>query len=136
MREASVVFRGTVLERRVLPRHPEMRGRGRFAITFRVDKYWKGSPASTIVVYGVDPGTDCMGWGDVEVGKSYLLYAIEQEAKDYVLDDYFWIGWADVLPKGTRMLVPEACAPGGEVSEVQTVLRQLGKGRQVKERTP
>ncbi len=46
--------------------------RGRYAITFRVDEYWKGSPSKTIVVYGVDPGTDCEGWGDVEIGKAVL----------------------------------------------------------------
>jgi hypothetical protein len=135
MTEAAVVFRGTVIERKVLPRRPELR-RGRYAITFRVNEYWKGSPAPTIVIYGVDPGTDCMGWGDVEVGKAYLLYADEQEAKDYVFDDYFWIGWEDVLPKGAKMLVPGACTPGGEISNVKSTLRELGKGKRPEQRNP
>jgi hypothetical protein len=130
MNDATRVFRGVVIERKILPRRPDLR-RGRYAITFRVDEYWKGSPASTIVIYGVDPGTDCMGWGDVEVGKAYLMYAGEQEAKDVVVGDHFWIGWADLFPKGTKLLVPVACAPSGEVSTagVDQALRELGKGK-------
>src|ERR1700691_1645571 len=107
MSQASVVFRGTVIDRKTLPQRPQVKGRGRYAITFHVDEYWKGSPGTTIVIYGVDPGTDCMGWGDVEVGKAYLMYVGKQEAKDVVVGDHFWIGWADLFPKGTKILVPE-----------------------------
>jgi len=125
------VFRGTVLERKVLPQRIEMRGRRRYAITFRVEEYWKGSPDRTRILYGVDDGTDCLGDGGYEVGKNYLVYAGDQVVKDEVLDGFFWFGWTDVLPEGTHMLVPAACSPGGEttVAVVRTALRQLGKGR-------
>ena len=127
----AVVFRGTVVERKVLPQRAEMRGRSRYSITFRVDEYWKGSPDRTRILYGVDSGTDCMGDGGYEVGKNYLVYAGEGVAKDVVLDNgFFWIGWTDVLPEGTHMLGPGACSPGGEtsVAAVKKALRKLGKG--------
>jgi hypothetical protein len=51
-------------------------------------------------MYGLDPRTDCHG---------------EERAKDVIVDDYFWHGWKDILPEGSRMFVPDsACAPGGE----------------------
>jgi hypothetical protein len=130
MSDSSVVFRGTVLERKTLPIHPEMKGRGRYAITFRVEEYWKGSPARTLTLYGLDSGTDCLDGGDYEVGKNYLVYAVEREVEDVMLDEFFWYGWTDVLPKGSRMLKPQtACVPGGETSRVGHDLGQLGKGR-------
>jgi hypothetical protein len=128
----AVVFRGTVVERKVLPQRAEMKGRRRYSIIFRVDEYWKGSPDRTRILYGVDGGTDCMGDGGYEVGKKYLVYAGEQVVKDEILDNgFFWFGWTDVLPEGTHMLVPGACAPGGETTMVaaRTALRELGKGR-------
>jgi hypothetical protein len=39
---APVVFRGPVTDRQSLAILPAMRGRRRYAITFRVDEYWKG----------------------------------------------------------------------------------------------
>ena len=134
MSGASVVFRGTVVERRTLPQRAEMKGRGRHAITFRVDEYWKGAPGRTVTIYGVDDGTDCLGDGAYAVGKNYLIYASEQDVQDVTYDGLpdgpFWYGWTDVLPKGTKMLVPlTACMPGGETSAVRKSLRELGKGR-------
>jgi hypothetical protein len=61
MADDAVVFRGVVVERKTLPSRAEMRGRNRYAITFRVDEYWKGSPGRTLVIFGLDPGTDCLG---------------------------------------------------------------------------
>jgi hypothetical protein len=127
----AVVFRGTVVERKVLPRRAEMKGRRRYSITFRVDEYWKGSPDRMRVLYGLDDGTDCLGDGGYEVGNNYLVYAGEQVVKDEVLDGFFWVGWTDVLPEGSHMLVTGACAPGGEttMTATRTALRELGKGR-------
>ncbi len=125
----SVVFRGTVLDRKTQPPRPEMKGRGRYAITFRVDEYWKGSPGQTIIIYGLDSGPDCMGDGGYKVGKNYLVYAYEQDVKDVIMGKIFWYGWTDVLPEGTKMLVPNtACMPGGESSAVRKAIQQLGKG--------
>ena len=70
-----------------------------------------------------------MGGQDHERERDQAVYRV---ARDYRLDkDYFWFGWTDVLPEGTHMLVPAACAPGGEttVAVVRTALRELGKGR-------
>jgi hypothetical protein len=111
-----------------------MKGRGRHAITFRVDEYWKGAPGRTLIIYGVDDGTDCLGDGAYEVGKNYLVYASEQDVQDVTVDGLpggpLWYGWTDVLPKGTKMLVPgTACVPGGEASAVRKSLRELGTGR-------
>jgi len=134
MSYATVVFRGAVVERRTLPQRAEMKGRGRYAITFHVGEYWKGTPGRSVILYGVDGGTDCLGDGGYEVGKNYLVYAAEQDVQDLTLDGLpdgpLWYGWTDVLPKGTKMLVPQtACMPGGEASAVRKSLRALGKGR-------
>jgi hypothetical protein len=45
LKAAAVVFRGTVVTSSMLPLHPEMRGRQRFAVTLRVAEYWKGTVA-------------------------------------------------------------------------------------------
>jgi hypothetical protein len=129
MSAASVVFRGTVLQRKTLPQRVEMRSRGRYAITFRVNEYWKGSPDRTVILYGLDARADCLGDGGYEVGKSYLVYASEREAKDVVLGGYFWYGWTDVLAEGMKMLVPTACAPDGYNPDKKALRHDLGKGR-------
>jgi hypothetical protein len=134
MADDVVVFRGKVTERKTLPSRTEMRGRNRYAIAFRVDEYWKGSPGRTLVIYGLDPGTDCLGDGGYQVGKEYLVYASEQRAKDFLMGDYFWYGWKDILPEGSVMLVPDtACKPGGEVAKARAALDELGRGRVPKE---
>jgi len=107
-----------------------MRGRNRYAITFRVDEYWKGSPVRTLLIYGLDPGTDCLGDGGYQVGKEYLVFAFEQRAKDVPLNDYLWYDWKDILPEGSAMLVPDtARKPGGEVRKAHAALQELGPGR-------
>jgi hypothetical protein len=129
MGDVSVVFRGAVVERSVLPQRVEMKGRGRYAITFRVDEYWKGDLGRSVTLYGVDAGTDCLGDGGYAVGKDYLVYASEVAVKDVTIEGLLWY-WADLLPPGTKMLVPQtACMPGGEVSTVRKAVRQLGNGR-------
>jgi hypothetical protein len=130
MADDAAVFRGVVIDRKTLPARAEMRGRNRYAITFRVAEYWKGSPEEILVIYGLDPGADCLGDGGYQIGKEYLVYAIEQRAKDVLLDGYFWYGWEDVLPRGTTMLIPDtACKPGGEVAKARQALHELGRGR-------
>ena len=128
---ASVVFRGTVTQRETFPQRVEMKGRGRYAITFRVNEYWKGSPGRRVTLYGMDGRADCMGGGGYQVGKNYLVFAGQGKAKDIILENgFFWYGWADVLPEGTTMLVPQlACTPGGETSAAKQAIRELGRGR-------
>jgi hypothetical protein len=125
----SVVFRGTVLKKMTLPLGAEMKGRNRYAITFGVDEFWKGAPGRTVTIYGLDDGTDCLGGSFYQVGKSYLVYASEQEAKDVRIGDLFRYEWTDILAEGTKMLMYHACTPGGKVPQVNATLRQLGKGR-------
>ena len=130
MGEASIVFRGSVLDRKTLPLHPDMRGRGRYATTFRVDEYWKGPVPRTITIYGMDDGTDCQGGSFFQVGKSYLVYAGEGASKDVKLDDYFWYGWTDVLPEGTEMLFPLlACSPAAKSPKSGPLCTNSAKGR-------
>ena len=137
MSEASVVFRGTVVERKTLPLRDDKHTRGRYAIAFRVEEYWKGAPASRITIYAMDPGTDCMGDGGYEVGNTYLVFASEREVTDIWLDTHLLFGWADLFPDGTKILFPDtACTPGGEVSKAHKALRQLGKGKRPEQRTP
>ena len=95
MSEVSVVFQGTVLERKTLPQRGEMRGRGRYAITFRVNEYWKGSPGRSVIVYGVDAGTDCRGDGGYAVGMNYLVYADEVEARGRYFGQRVLLVWLD-----------------------------------------
>jgi hypothetical protein len=129
MRTSTVVFRGVVTERKLLPTRADMRGRNRYAITFKVEEYWKGPLKRLVVIYGVDPGTDCLGDGGYQVGQEYLVYATETYARDFYLGEDFWYGWADILPLNTRILIPDtACMPGGEISSVKHILRELGKG--------
>jgi hypothetical protein len=133
MNDDAAVFRGVVLDRKMLPVRADMRGRNRYVIEFKVDEYWKGTPSRTLSIYGMDSGTDCMGDGGHEIGKEYLVYARQQEAKDVHLDEEtLWFGWLDVVAEGSSMLVPDtACKPGGEVTavKVKKALRQLGKGK-------
>jgi hypothetical protein len=128
---ASVVFRGTVTERKTLAGRTEMRGHGRYAITFRVDEYWKGPKQRTIILYGLDDGTDCLGGSSYQVGTEYLVFASERPSKDVFLGGAFWYGWTDVIPDGTPMLMDTECAPSGKISElfVMDAIKRLGKGR-------
>jgi hypothetical protein len=129
----AVVFRGQVLKRTTLPRRFEMGLRDRYAITFRVGEVWKGAPGPELTVYGMTGGTDCLGGDEYTLGKDYLVYASERKVEDVVLGTgLFWYGWTDILPTGTRMLVPEPCSFGGPVSDVKDSLKTLGKGRVVR----
>lgn len=131
MKSSALVFRGSVSHVETLPEHPKMRGRQRYAVTFLVDEYWRGTPAQTITLYDLDPGTDCMGAG-FQSGRTYLVFASEEMAKDNQPDpDFFWYGWTDVLPPGSPMFLPiTACMPGGDTSvgAVRKQIRQLGRG--------
>jgi hypothetical protein len=91
MSSTAVVFRGTVAKSEVLKRHSEMKGRRRYAVTFRVHEYWKGTLGRSVTIYDLDPGTDCLGAG-YQTGQEYLVYAGESPAKDYRLDEFFWYG--------------------------------------------
>ena len=126
---ASVIFRGTVTEKKTLPVRPEMPRRGRYAITFRVDEYWKGPRQLTIVIYGLDDGTDCLGGSSYEVGQNYLVFASQEPSKDVFLGSYFWYGWTDIVSKGSPVLMDTAGAPSGKVSEpfVKDAIKRLGK---------
>src|SRR5579871_3817209 len=129
---ASVVFRGPVTDRQSLATLPAMRGRRRYAITFRVDEYWRGSPHRSMILYGLDDGTDCMGGSSFEVGKNYLVFASEKPSEDVFLPNskQLWFSWADVLPSGTRALMLTECAPSGETSKLfaKAAIDRLGKG--------
>jgi hypothetical protein len=127
--DGSVDFRGTVVERITLPEHPQMRGRKRYATTFKVDEYWLGSPERRVTLYTMGGGTDCYGDPGYVVGKNYLVFASEVPAKDAILDKFFWYGWTDVLTAGSKMLEPTACTYGGETSKVQPQLLKLGPGK-------
>jgi hypothetical protein len=129
---ASVVFRGTVTEKKSLAVRPEMPNRGRYAITFRADEYWKGSRQATVVIYGLDDGTDCLGGSSYEVGTEYLVFASQKPSQDVLWPDgtTFWYGWTDVVSKGSPVLMTSACAPTGKVSElfVRDAVNRLGTG--------
>jgi len=131
MNSSALVFRGSVVDVERLAEHPLMRGRQRYAYTFRVAEYWRGSPTRTIRLYALDASMDCMGTR-FDSGKEYLVFGSEEKAKDYQPDpNFYWYGWTDVLAPGTPMFQPiTACVPGGNTSasEVRKQLRQLGRG--------
>jgi hypothetical protein len=80
-------------------------------------------------MYVLNPGTDCLG-GSYEVGKTYLVFANLNKARDYRLDDFFWYGWLDVMKEGADIVEPvTACVPTGEVDKLRPVLNRLGNGR-------
>jgi hypothetical protein len=105
-----------------------MKGRERFAITFRVDRYWKGPLTRTVTLYDLDPGTDCQGFG-YEPGKEYLVYAYVSEAQDYLAENQLAFGWTDILAAGTKIFRPMACTPGGLISQrwAKKAMRELGR---------
>jgi hypothetical protein len=126
--DASVVFRGVVTKVKQLPEREESE-RPRYAVTFSVSRYWKGNPDKEITMYVAAPGTDCIG-ARFEKDKEYLVFAVSQEANDYWLEDKFWYGWLDTLPRGTHFLtVNNSCDSTGEVKQAQKALRTLGKSR-------
>jgi hypothetical protein len=54
----------------------------------------------------------------------------EVDVRDVNLEGEFWYGWTDVLPKGTKMLMPQiGCTSGGKTSAVKKAIRELGKAR-------
>jgi hypothetical protein len=137
MRTSSVIFRGVVVGKRKLPGAEKMHG-SVYAVTYRVDEYWKGSPTRELVIYGmadIFPGR-CEGWGEVSVGKEYLIYAFEREVQnEYSQSDRTWIEYVDVIPKGTKIMTVGACTPSGEISrsDVDPALRRLGPGTRLKQ---
>jgi hypothetical protein len=137
MRESSVVFRGVVIGKRKLPSSGRMLG-SVYAVTYRLDEYWKGSPGREVVIYGmanVSSGR-CEGWGDVSVGKEYLIYAFERNVQaEYSRSDRTWIEYTDAIPKGTKIMTVGACTPSREIagSDVDLALRKLGPGTRVKQ---
>jgi hypothetical protein len=135
MRTSAVIFRGVVVGKRKLPAPERVHG-SVYAVTYRVDEYWKGSPAREVVIYGmadIFPGR-CEGWGDVSVGKEYLIYAFEREVQND-RPDRTQIAFVDVLPKGTKIMTVGACTPSGEVSrsDVDPAVRKLGPGTRLKQ---
>lgn len=113
---ATVVFRGKVSEVKKLPEHPRMRGRQRYAVTFVVENYLKGKSESKLTLHELQDGNDCMGMGYVK-GRRYLVFASEEPASDVVLEgQFFWYGWTDVLPQGSKLLRSVPCTPGGDLS--------------------
>jgi hypothetical protein len=127
--ESDIVFQGVVLERKVLPARPDMRGRERYAITLRVERYWKGDPGPTVVIHGLEPLADCLGGGELKVDRRYLLFVSIKTSQEVFLEDYFWYGWTDVIPEGDPILEIKPCTPSGEISRGQGFVRNLGKGR-------
>ena len=123
------IFEGRVISTEKLPAHPEMRGRARHAVTLQVSRYWVGQPGRRITIYVLDPGTDCLG-GTFDVGKTYLVFANVNKARDLRFDDFFWYGWLDLMKEGDDIIEPvTACVPTGEVDKLKGVLSRLGKGQ-------
>lgn len=150
MADATVVFRGTLIERTALPERSDMAAK-RYAVKFRVHEYWKGSPANTLILYEAAtlllPVCSCSR--PPEPGKVYLVYAVEKRARDEIMSDQdreilpfllpsslprdttfrLWYGWTDIIPEGTAMLVESF--GGGDVtdSNVQRCIEVLGTGQ-------
>ncbi len=150
MAEATIVFRGTVIERTALPERSDMAAK-RYAVKFRVNEYWKGSPANTLILYEATTllYNPCSWSRPPEPGRVYLVYAVEKRAKDEIMSDQdrkilpsllpsslprdttfrLWYGWTDIMPEGTAMLVESF--GGGDVRDlnVQRCIEVLGTGQ-------
>jgi hypothetical protein len=136
MRTSAVIFRGAVIGKRRLPAPERIQG-SVYAVTYRVDEYWKGSPARELVIYGISDvfAGRCEGWGDVTVGKEYLIYAFESEVQEHNQPARAWIEYVDVVPKGTKIMTVGACTPSGEVSrsDARPALLKLGPGTRLRQ---
>ena len=89
---ASLFERGRIklcdFTKRTIDRRPqrvEMEGQDRYAITIQVDEYWNGIPGRSVILYGLDRGTDCLGDGGYETGRT-MVYASESAVKDVIVD--------------------------------------------------
>lgn len=137
MRTSSVIFRGVVVGKRKLPAPERIHG-SVYAVTYRVDEYWKGSPGRELVIYGmadVFPGR-CEEWGEVSIGEEYLIYAFDGEVQDeQSYPNRTWIEYVDVIPKATKIMTVRACTYSGQVSMSYVVraLRNLGPGTKFKQ---
>ena len=124
---ASVVFRGVVTGMKELPTRSGS-GTKREVVTFLASRYWKGNRSREVALYTREPGTDCIGV-HFEIGKEYVVFALEQESRDYWLDNVFWYGWLDILPAGSRFLtVNNFCESTAEVKVARKTIRALGNG--------
>ena len=125
---SNTVFRGAVEDVKELPQRQGSHWKRRL-VTFRVSRVWKGTDDRRLSVYVREPGEDCVG-ARFELGKEYLVFAIQQEARDYWLGDRLSYGWTDLMTEGTAFLtVNNFCDSTGEVRLERKALAALGRGR-------
>jgi hypothetical protein len=129
---SDLVFRGTMLNVKRLSEIGGLLGRLRYATTFRIDQYWAGSPSTDVItLYDLAPGRDCLRF-EFEIGKEYLVFAIEGPAWDVRQDDaHLALGSPSLLAPDTPALQLAGCAHGRPTSdeEVQGVMSLLGAGK-------
>lgn len=125
---SNTVFRGAVEDIKELPQRQASHWKRRL-VTCRVSRVWKGTGDRRLSIYLREPGEDCVG-ARFEPGKEYLVFAIQQEARDYWLGDRLSYGWTDLMPDGTTFLtVNNFCDSTGAVRLERRALAALGRGR-------
>ena len=125
---SDVVFRGVVTKVTELPSRADLK-RTRSAVEFSVSRYWKGNPLPKVTLHVVDLRGDCLGARFIE-NSEYLVFAHTQAADDFRIENFLWIGWLDLMPKGTELLTArEICTNTSEIRKAKASLRPLGQGK-------
>jgi hypothetical protein len=92
----------------------------RVLVTFKVSRQWKGNVHSTVKVHAWERALMCDSYL-FEMGKRYIVYAIEQDKE---------FGWADKYPEGTKVLsIGDRNLRVRTGDDVTGELRRLGKGK-------
>jgi hypothetical protein len=117
---AKAVFDGVVLDIHHFENAENQKVVSRVLVKIRVNEYWKGDASTTINVHAWERAIMCDSY-KFELGKRYIVYAIEQDKEN---------GWADQYPKGTRILALGACILRiAREKDVPFESKLLGKGQ-------
>ena len=101
---AYAVFDGTVTDIHYFDNEKQREISSRVLVTFKIAKSWKGPMGSTMQVHVMERALMCDSY-KFELGRRYVVYAIQQDKEG---------GWADQYPAGTQILELEAGLSGLE----------------------
>jgi hypothetical protein len=96
---AFSVFDGVVTGKRYFENEKQREAPSRTLVTFKVLQSWKGPSESSVRLHVWERAMMCDSY-TFEIGRRYVVYAIQQDKEN---------GWADQYPKGTKILALGMC---------------------------
>lgn len=115
---AFAIFDGIVTDIHHFENEEQRKLASRELVTFKVSQSWKGPVGSTIQIHAMEKPLMCEGY-TFEVGKRYVVYALERDKEG---------GWADQYPAGTKILVIGDCILRVR-NDAAAEAKRLGKSR-------